>query len=309
MGLYYGSSESSFKPKEQIVKEHEVVVFPDKKVPKVDYPRITEHIKEGDEIRKEMNVGQDEATWNIPLERPDRPAAMIWLTDMHYGHASTRQDLIDKYLNMIETTPNMFGLIGGDIVDNFSAAKHPVAAVGDVVPPQIQTQAFMERLRELDKKKKIGAFVYGNHEAFLDMAGYDYYQSFMQNLNAPVFNRGGLLRTNIGDQSYGIGLGHKFWGRSKLNPLNAPYRALQNWFGDEADAVLLGDDHQAGGGAVDMAGHRKIFIDGGTFKHDSTGLQWGLGKAGMPGFTLLLWPNKKHMELTHDPETAREFLR
>lgn len=305
-GLYYGSSEGSYKPREEIVKEMQV--FPDKKVPVVSYERITKHVQEGDEIRKEMDVGQEDATWNIPLERQDRPAAAIWMTDMHYGHHATRNDLIDKHLKMVEQTPNMFAIIGGDIIDNFSAAKHPVAATGDVVPPQIQAQAFMSRLRELDYKKKIGAFVFGNHEDFINMAGYDFYQTFMQGLNAPVFNRGGILQARLNNQLYRIGIGHKHWGVSKINPENAARRAMEFTY-PNTDVVLLGDDHMAAGSAFTRGGERKIVIDGGTYKHDSTGQKWGLGKAGMGGYTLLLWPNRKHMEFTHEPDVAQELLR
>jgi hypothetical protein len=307
-GLFYGSSESSFKPREQILKEHETIVFPDKKRADVDYNRITAHIQEGDQIRKEMDVGQEDATWNPSLERPDRPAAAIWMTDIHYGHANTLYDQLNRHLDMVENTPNMFALIGGDIVDNFSAAKHPQAATGDVINPQMQAQSFMSRLRDLDQKHKIGAFVFGNHEDFVNMAGLDFYNTFMQGLNAPIFNRGGILRTNVGSSLYRVGLGHKHWGVSKINPENAARRAMEfSW--PNTDAVLLGDDHMAAGSAFTRGGERKIVIDGGTYKHDVTGQKWGLGKAGMPGYTLLMWPNRKHMEFTHDPETAQELLK
>lgn len=309
MGLYYGSSESSFKPKEQIVKEHEVVVFPDKKIPKVDYPRITEHIKEGDAIRREMDVGQDEATWHIPLERPDRPAAVIWMTDIHYGNSGVDYNLLDKHLDLVDKTPNMYAFIGGDTIDNFSAAKHPQAATSDVVPPQIQAQGFMERLRELDKKKKIGAFVFGNHEAFTSMVGLDYWNLFMQGLNAPVFSRTGMLKVKAQDQDYKVALGHKHWGVSKINPENAAKRALSYSF-PEADAVLLGDDHQSAISDFTYGKRKVIAGTGGTYKlFDPTGLRWGFDHPGRPGYTLLFWSNRKHMEFTHDPDTAQELLK
>ena len=308
-GLFYGSSESSFVPRDEILKRGEVVVFPDKKQPRVDYHRITDHIKEGEAIRNEMDVSQDTAQWNVPMDRIDRPIAALWMTDIHYGNAGTDHRLLDSHLELVENTPNMFAIIGGDTIDNFSAAKHPQAATADVVPPQIQAQGFMDRIRKLDLKKKIAAIVFGNHEAFTSMVGLDYWNTFMQGLNAPIFSRGGVLRVNVDDQTYRVGLGHKHWGVSKINPENAARRGMEFTWPD-TDAVLIGDDHQSAGSVFDRGGKRKIVIDGGTYKiNDSTGLRWGLGHAGYPGFTLLLWPGRKHMEITHDPETAKEFLR
>lgn len=284
------------------------LIFQDKKEAKTDYQRITQHIQEAHAIDKEMDVGQEEATVIIHPEYPKLPVNFIWMTDIHYGNKSTQYDLLDRYLEIVEHTPNMYVIFGGDLVDNFSAAKHPVAALGDAISPQIQTQAMMERVKELDRKSKVLGMCEGNHEDFINMAGYDYYQSFMNDVSAPIFNKNGVLNLVLPGDVYRVGVFHKFWGKSRLNVSNAAKRAMEYGGYPNLDIVCIGDDHQASAELFSKGQIRRLAIDGGTFKWDGTGAKWGLGHAGKPGYNVFLWPDEHKFECLHDPETAQDMM-
>jgi len=283
--------------------------FPDKKRGEFNYDQITEYIQVAQRLSQEMQVGQEEATWIPRLEYPNLPILILYMTDIHYGNVGTDYDLLDEHLRLVTDTPNCFCLIGGDTVDNFSAAKHPVAAImGDAISPQVQTQAMMLKLLELDAMGKIGGICFGNHEDFLNMAGYDFYNTFMKEFHAPIFPTGGKLTVQVCKQTYEIGWSHMHWGRSKMNITNAAKRAL-NYSTPGCDIILLGHDHQSAGEIFDQAGERVIAIDGGTYKlNEPNGKKWGLGPAGQPGFTLILDSQEKNMNFFRDPQTAQQHL-
>lgn len=293
------------------MKEQEpmdTIIFQDKKESRVDYARITKHIQEAHALSKEMDVGQEEATVVVHPEYPNLPINFIWVTDVHYGNMSTQYDLLNRHLEIAEHTPNTYVIFGGDLIDGFSAAKHPVASLGDAISPQVQAQAMMTRVLELDQKNKVLGLAYGNHEGFVEMAGLDFYQSFAGDMTAPIFNKNGVLNLVVGRETYRMGLWHKFWGLSKINVSNRGKRAIEYGGYSNIEIALLGDDHQASAEIFSKNGKRMLVIDGGTYKYDSTGPKWGLGHAGVPGYTTFLWPQEHKFEVVHDPETAQDMM-
>jgi hypothetical protein len=289
------------------MKEHGQI-FPNKKKSEINYERITKHIQESADIRGQIEVGQDNATWLIHPEYPKAPIMLLYMTDVHYGNIGTDYKRLNKHFEIVEKTPNTYLIMGGDGIDNFGIKHAHAAIMGDAIPPQVQAQAFMDKLTQFDRRNKLGCVVYGNHEDWMNLAGYDFYQTFMRELQAPVFTKGGILTIDLEGQKYKFGISHKHWGVSKLNITNPAKRGMEfSWPG--VDGVLLGDDHQASAEIFSRAGKRLVVIDGGTYKlNDSTGQKWGLGAPGEPGYCLILWPDQRKFEVMDDPETARDFI-
>lgn len=287
--------------------------FPDKKEAFTDYDRITDHIQEAASIGKEMDVGQERATWLFSGDYPSLPHFFVWMSDIHYGHKGVDYDRLNEHLRVVEDTPNFAVVFGGDEIDNFNAAIHPHAAIsGDAISPQAQAQAFMEKMLHLDRLGKVGAVTHGNHNDFIGVAGYDYYQTFMAEMQAPIFTKQGFLHILVGEQGqeYRVILSHQFWGKSKLNPENAPRRLMEYGenSGDKPDIALLGHDHQAAGSMFDRGGRELVVVDGGTYK---TGDRWGnqrFGPAGQGGYTIAMWPNEKRLHIFRDPIVAQQFM-
>lgn len=284
------------------------IIFPDKKTGRVDFDRITAHIQEAHEIRKEADVGQERATWLIHSEYQTLPVLLVYMTDIHYGSVGVDYESLIRHFGIVENTPNTYLLLGGDSIDNF-AIKHAHAGImGDAIPPQLQAQAFMEKVAQLDRKSKLGGICFGNHEDWVGIAGYDFYQTWMGDVQAPIFSRGGVLHVMLQGEEYRLGITHKFWGTSKLNITNAPKRALEFGY-PEAEIMLVGDDHQSSAEIFDRAGKRMLVIDGGTYKTmDPTGKKWGLGPAGRSGYGIFLWPDQHRFEVFADVDSAKQVM-
>ncbi|OQA80012.1 MAG: hypothetical protein BWY29_01087 [Microgenomates group bacterium ADurb.Bin238] len=198
--------------------------------------------------------------------------------------------------------------MGGDLVDAFCATKHPTGMSSDALSPDEQVEAMTDLLNQLDRQGKLGGVQTGNHDNWSDSAGYRF-ERFLSELSCPVFSGEGEIDLFIaGAEKYTVWWAHTTWGNSKINITNAPKRALQ-FNSERADIALVGHTHQASAEQFDIAGKSKVAIVGGTYKtQDSYGKKWGMGSVGLPGYTLLLWPDSKHVEVSRTPEVAQDFL-
>jgi predicted phosphodiesterase len=280
--------------------------FPDKKRGQTDFNRINSFIREAQAINQEASVGQKEATWIDFGEYPELPTMFLYATDIHYPNCDL--DLLEEHLQIVEDTPNMSLVGGGDYVDNFSPKVIPQGMLGDAISPQLQAQAFMERLLQLDRKGKIGALSWGNHEDFIGAAGYDFYQTWMADFQAPILDQGGIINWMVnGGQMYRIALSHKHWGSSKLNITNASKRQMMYTHGG-TDISLTGHTHMSAAESFYHAGEQRVAIVGGTYKqNDSFGLK-NFGKPGMPGYVVAAYPDRKHIEVFNDPRIAQMWM-
>lgn len=283
--------------------------FPDKKEPDTSFKKAVSEIKRQQEHAKATEVAQEEATWLVYGEYPDLPVAVSFLTDIHFGSKGVDYDLLQTHIDTIAQTPNMFVLVGGDIIDAFNSAKHPTGISGDALPVDEQLEAMADILLTLDRAGKLGGFQAGNHDHWSDVAGYRF-ERFLSELNCPVFSGAGNINTIVnGGQMYRIFWSHTHWGGSRLNVTNASKRALQ-FSSPHADIALLGHTHQASAESFDIAGEKKVAVVGGTYKlHDGYGAKWGMGAPGTPGYTLLLWPDDKRVEVMRDPVITRQVIR
>lgn len=283
--------------------------FPDKKERNWSTEDADEILRRATAFSKNFEVGQDEATWIPPMEYPMLPMAILFATDIHYGSIHSQVDLLNRHLQIVEETPN-FGMISnGDDVDNFNAVIHATGMTENPLPPQIQSRVIVEKLRRLDKKSKIGVMSHGNHNNFGFVAGQEWEESFLAEMNCPVFTKGGRLHVMVQGQEYQIGMNHTYWGKSKLNPTNAPKRMLEYEF-PNADVVFMGHTHQHSFEMFER-GHKQVLaVVGGTYKDpDPWAAKNGIGmRSGSPGMTAMFFPEEKKMEMFDDIETARVFM-
>lgn len=283
-------------------------IFPDKTVVIYSYEDAVKQISQQQEALAKKEISQNIGTWNFIGEYPDLPHAFVFMTDEHFGSNFVDYKLLTRHHQIIETTPNMGVIKGGDLIDAFSPVKHPTAIVTDSIPPDEQAIAQIEKLRYLDSLNKLGAVQTGNHDDFISLAGMRF-QSFLREARCPIYSGEGILNIIAGGRErYQIWWSHTHWGTSKLNITNAAKRALQ-FNAPEADLALLGHTHQAAFEMFDMAGRTRGAIVGGTYKlYDSYGAKWGMGHPGQPGMTVMLWPNQHKFQIYKDPEDARDFI-
>lgn len=274
------------------------------------YESATEFLKEAQALSRESHIGVEEAVYEPKTQYPDLPLCVLLATDMHYGSIGTDYNLLESHLSIVQNTPNFSMITNGDHIDNFNATgKLASAMFENPLPPSLQTKAFIERIKRIDQLDKLGVMSFGNHEGFLNPAGYDWLETFAVGMKASIFTKGGLLHILYGEQHYMIALTHKFWGSSKLNPTNACKRFMDFEY-PHADIAFLGHTHQAEALYFEKSGKKKIGVIGGTYKilDDRWAAQQGIGRhPGTGGMCVALYPHEKRMVLA-DIETLQEFV-
>jgi hypothetical protein len=211
---------------------------------------------------------------------------------------------------MVENTPNFYLVHNGDHTDNFNSVIHSSGMSENPIPPQVQGRVWSNRMIELDRKSKVGALGYGNHDDWMfDVSQMDYYDTFFSQVQAPLFTQGGLLHINHGRERYDLAMTHRYWGTSKLNPTNATKRFLEHEY-PEADITFLGHTHQSEGLHYERGGKDRIGVIGGTYKNsDAWARKRGIsGRSGSPGWMVFLWPDKRQMQLYKDVAYAQEVM-
>lgn len=212
---------------------------------------------------------------------------------------------------MIEDTPNSGLVTNGDSMDGFNVIrKWATGTYENPLMPELQTYALLDRLVQLDKKKKIGAISYGNHEDALFDAGYSWFNLFGEKFkNANILPTGGKLNINVGKEKYEVGMTHRYWGYSKINPLNV-CRNYLFYEHPDADVILLAHSHQRAMGTFEYGGKDRLFILGGTYKLDdeyARKMGYG-GRGGTPGLSFTLSPDKHKVQGYNYLEDAQRSM-
>jgi len=173
-GLYRGPREESFISRENILKSmlpKNSVEFTDKKKRNLDFNRVTQFLKEAQNIYTEWEIGQREATIRVEPEYPELPIVVLLASDIHYGSMGVNYELLEEHLRIVEETPNFYMATNGDHVDFFNAVQHATGMTENPLPPQVQARTFINKLKEIDDKSKMLFMSHGNHDDFGFIAG------------------------------------------------------------------------------------------------------------------------------------------
>ena len=283
-------------------------IFPDKKESRVSYESAEKIVKDWKAFERGLVVGQQEATWIANGEYPELPIAITWLPDPHLFQAGTDHDLFNSHIKTILDTPNMFLINGGDWFSNFNPNKYPTAMNSTPLSPQEQAEAVADLLLKLDRKSKLGAIVWGNHEGFSEVAGLSFYRSFCREISCPIYeDGGGVMNLMVGGVHYRGGIRHSYPFSSTLNPTNSPKRLIDK--SKQLDFGFVGHTHRASAEMYHVGGEEKVAIVGGTYLlNDSFGNKWG-HQGGPGGFTVMFYPDQKRMQIYRDPVIAKEVMR
>ena len=311
-GFYAGPNEKDFISKEELEDKGRIQVFPDKKERKLEFEEVSDYLMKGREIMEGFSIGQKEAKWRSYGEYPQLPIMIYLMTDVHYGSFNSDVARFKEHMDIVENTPNFFVVGNGDDVDNFNATLGRMASgmYENPLPPQIQGRSLVQRISKLERKGKVGVMSFGNHNDFCKGAGQDWYDTFLGQMDCPIFNTGGLLRIEVnGGQKYDLAMTHRYWGTSKLNPTNACKRFMEHEY-PEADVIFLGHTHQSEGLHFERGGKDRVAVIGGTFKQeDDWARTKGIGgRPGSPGWVVALWGDGRKMQLFKDVRLARDAM-
>lgn len=184
-----------------------------------------------------LRLAKDIFTW-----RPDRegPVGIAFLADIHLGASGTNYAALEKDLEIIEHTPGLYVVIGGDVIDNH--IKHLAATIASGMTPGSQWKWCADLLKRLSPR--LVAVVGGNHEAWTVAAtGYEPLRELAATIATPYDADEIVVRYAVGNQNYLGIVRHKGRFQSSMNPSHAPKQHYR--FGDFAfDFCVFCDQHQ-----------------------------------------------------------------
>jgi hypothetical protein len=292
------------------VSAQERTLYHDKQIPIVDEARVLRHLQEARALKKEMDIGQREATVEI-ADNGGLPA-LIWLIcDTHLGSKEVDYDAFINHYELVLNTPGAYAVSNGDEIDNFMV--HLGGAATGVyetpITPEQQARLVRKMWRELDERGKLLAMSYGNHNDWVNRSGYTFENTWLSDFNCPILNCGGILHIKFGDQTYDMAISHQHWGNSKLNPTNMNKRFMEHEY-PEADIFFLGHTHQKECLQFERGGKRRTAVVGGTYKiDDEWAMKRGISSRGqLGGATLAIYPDNNTVIPFYYVEEAMDFL-
>jgi len=169
------------------------------------------------------------------------PIGVCFVGDQHIGNEGSNHELMREDAGLIQQTPGMYAILGGDGWDNH--IKHLAAIINAKSAPADQAKMFVYYVGLF--KQKILAVISGNHEAWTkQVAGIDVLKMLIDHGTIIYSPHGLKLTLRVGGQDYRIYIRHKTQFNSSMN-LTHTIKQLYR-FGDwPFDIGFRGDQHEA----------------------------------------------------------------
>ena len=195
-------------------------------------PQLTDPIKVKPKIWN-FYIGKDSEDGKDPCLTVNFPDSafrnhMITLApifDSHVGHFSHRKEKFLSYINWIRQEPNVFAMLGGDIMEN--ALDDGRGMTYDSTPPKKQYEELIDMLSPI--AHKIICSVPGNHERRSQKrAGFEPTFFICEKLKIPYFSGPVMININAGGYARRIylhhGRGNSQTKGGKLNSAQRPHK-------------------------------------------------------------------------------------
>ena len=184
----------------------------------------------------------EETKQSVDFNVNARYILLVGRSDLHYGNENVDMDYVDRLLNFIENTPNVYCFLNGDVLDNWVMLAPQGGIYEQTLKPERQLDIMIHKLRPI--KDKVLALCYGNHEGRSQKQGDKNPSKIMaEQLDVAYLGAGGRLNLNFGDLVYKIHIRHRFRYESSFNPTHACNRLIEQ-LDSEAQIVFLGHKHE-----------------------------------------------------------------
>jgi len=174
---------------------------------------------------------------------PDEPIAIAFLSDIHFGSASTDYRSAKADAEIIRDTPGMYAVCHGDLMDNWIVSKLAGLQRGQAVPFDAEVQLCAAWLRLL--KDKLLVVVSGNHDNWTyRLAGIDAIRETLRGTRTLYDREQVIVDVQHASQRYRILVRHK-WRYGSI--FNATHGLEVGWDrGDvDYDIAIGGHTHIA----------------------------------------------------------------
>ena len=173
------------------------------------------------------------------VKLPARPCAIATLADIHLGASLTNYAALDRDIELILNTPDMYVVLGGDGIDNH--VKHLAAIIAQRITPGEQWAWYADLLARL--APKLLAVVGGNHEAWtVSLTGYEPLKHLTALHKVPYDANGMRLKVSVGSTQYDVSLRHKYRFNSTMNASHSVKRMWEQHH--TYDVGIVCDKHE-----------------------------------------------------------------
>ncbi len=173
----------------------------------------------------------------------EKPIAIIFSSDTHFGSIHTNVAEIKNVLNTILENDNVFLAVNDDFIDNFETPVPKLLLAGinsQILSPAKQREFYKNFIELLGENKKLLAVVIGNHEEF---SGQNPYIQTLFQYQVPLGINRLLLNLKLNNEvEYKIAMVHKSRFNSILNPVHSSHRELTLYY-PTADVVCTSHTH------------------------------------------------------------------
>ena len=291
--------------------------YVDVKEGKFDLREWMEFAKTYSEQKKKMDISQEVATVKIDT---DKPVSVCWSSDWHLGSSAVDYHAFDANMRYLLEQPDLYMGVVGDTIENIVKFRN-MLPVGQQIMNKGEQHEFLSAILD-EVLHKMVCYSWGNHDIEFDerTIGVSFVREILkQKKRIPFFNGKGLLRLQVGDQTYTHLIMHYGRFNSTLHPLHSAKRGYELDY--PADVVVTAHTHQPAHEEAfryDMArragddfGGPVIFIRCGTYKTGSSDMYsnrlFGLGILGIP--TVVYYPDKKKAVPFRVAEDAVKFAK
>lgn len=273
------------------------------KQPKLSEEELFNNLIDWEEFLRTRRVEQESTDQEITT---DLPIGIAFLSDQHIGNVGTHHMLVKATLDWVLNTPFLFCTLNGDVIDNFVSHSHETGRYEQALRPKDQKRLAAWLAEQLSPR--LIAVTGGQHEFFEErVSDFDSAEYFAHKGNAAYLGAGGAITLKVGQQTYRIGMWHRYRGNS-IYDKNADAKRLCREHGPFAITVT-GDKHEPAISYCLEQDEFRVFVRGGTCKLEdryakSLGYQ---GRVGTP--LVILWPDERKFWVTLDFEGGCQYLR
>ena len=243
----------------------------------------------------------------------DKPVGIAFIGDQHIGGMGVDMAAMRRDAEIIAATPNMFAILGGDLLDNFILRKMAHVSRDNRFSIEEQQRAALHYLDTLGPS--LLAVTGGNHEAWTQKeSGVDILARLVDQCgqeNLLYDPHRWRIELALGDYEYGIGIQHKAKGNSEINPTLGPKKALFLGVFDASTHVSVAfHTHTPSIETIHWGENgRRLAIKGSTYKmRDVFGLEHGFPATASWIPSAFFWPDRFHYEGQVDVENAAGYL-
>lgn len=263
-------------------------------------------------FRKNFDVGQITADVSI---KTNHPIALSFISDVHLGSPHTDYESLEKDIDLVGSTDDMYVAMGGDWADKFMPQFKDKSAPMSQLHPALLQMLTVEKIVEF-LGPKILAAIGGNHD-FMDLkqTGIDTNHFIFRDTPFPYMPYGGLLSLTVGETTYKILWKHHWRFNSSLNRFNTHHRMMQMLV-PQSDIVVTEHEHSPGIESLEEGEYeaRRTVVNIRTGSYKTTDpYSMNYFKAGrVAPQTVILWPDKRKVLALHGQDAlndAKTYLR